>query len=74
MYKNRELFREQQDTVLEHLVKSSAKSPALKNITQKTIFPSVSIALEKLNDYIKKTKALKRSKDNTPELTLTRWY
>lgn len=74
MYKNKELFREQHETVLEHLAKSSAKAPSIKTPLAKPVLPSVTLAVQKLNDFIKQRKSSKPQKESMPELSLAKWY
>lgn len=72
--KSKELFKEQHDAVLEHLTKFTSKPLPPRVVSAKIVLPSVNSAIEKLNDYLKKTKSVKPKKEPILELQLTKWY
>jgi hypothetical protein len=56
------------------LARQTAKLPIPKANLTKPVLPSLTIALEKLTDYVKKTKNTKTKKESASELSLTKWY
>mgnify|MGYP000081252510 CR=1 FL=1 len=69
---SKDIFKEQQDAVLEHLAKHSGNIVLSKCTPTAPVLPTVGTAMQKLNEYMKKVKPVSKAQAELPA-PLAKW-